>query len=200
MAGATLPPCRAGSATRSTMSQTANAPIIISCPPTPSMTGVGGMETSRCVCVWPCGWPCVWPCVWPCMWFIFHSSLSLSLFQVGRLFSYIRRTWPYWNRSASAGEARHLWYLPCDHGPGDCAFSRPLLPFKYARRNFGDRNFGDRNFGDRNFGDRNFGDRNFGERHFGERSIGGRGNVTRGDYGRNHSLIKRKVSSRTLLP
>ena len=51
---------------------------------------------------------------------------------VGRLFGHIRATWPWWNRTVRAGEARHLWLLPCDHGPGDCAYSRPLVPFKYS--------------------------------------------------------------------
>ena len=48
------------------------------------------------------------------------------------LFSHLRVRWPYWNRSAAAGEARHFWLLPCDHGPGDCAYSRPIRPLKYT--------------------------------------------------------------------
>jgi len=51
---------------------------------------------------------------------------------VGRLFEHIRTRWPYWNRTVQAREARHFWMLPCDHGPGDCAYSRPTTPHKYS--------------------------------------------------------------------
>ena len=51
---------------------------------------------------------------------------------IARLFDHIRQTWPYWNRTVAAGTARHLWMLPCDHGPGDCGYDRPLLPNKYS--------------------------------------------------------------------
>ena len=49
-----------------------------------------------------------------------------------RLIDYIRFTWPFWNATIRAGKARHFMMLPCDHGPGDCAFSRPILPNKYV--------------------------------------------------------------------
>ena len=51
---------------------------------------------------------------------------------IARLFDHLRQTWPYWNRTVAAGTARHLWMLPCDHGPGDCGYDRPLLPNKYS--------------------------------------------------------------------
>ncbi|KAL1520662.1 hypothetical protein AB1Y20_022234 [Prymnesium parvum] len=51
---------------------------------------------------------------------------------VARLFGYIRAAWPWWNLTAGRGLARHLLLLPCDHGPGDCAFSRPIAPNKWA--------------------------------------------------------------------
>ena len=51
---------------------------------------------------------------------------------IARLFDHLRRTWPHWNRTVAAGTARHLWMLPCDHGPGDCGYDRPLLPNKYT--------------------------------------------------------------------
>lgn len=49
-----------------------------------------------------------------------------------RLMDYIRMTWPFWNQSVRTGRARHFMVLPCDHGPGDCAYSRPLTPNKYS--------------------------------------------------------------------
>jgi len=49
-----------------------------------------------------------------------------------RLYSYIRQTWPYWNRSVDDGVARHFHLLPCDHGPGDCGYDRPLIPSKWS--------------------------------------------------------------------
>ena len=49
-----------------------------------------------------------------------------------RLYAYIRETWPYWNRTVDAGTARHFHMLPCDHGPGDCGYDRPLIPNKWS--------------------------------------------------------------------
>ena len=54
--------------------------------------------------------------------------------QVTRIFSHIRSRYPFWNRTLRAGQARHFALLPCDHGPGDCAFDRPLRPHKYSGR------------------------------------------------------------------
>ena len=51
---------------------------------------------------------------------------------VARVFQYIRMTWPYFNRSVAEGRARHFWLLPCDHGPGDCAYDRPVYPDKWS--------------------------------------------------------------------
>ena len=51
---------------------------------------------------------------------------------VARMFGYIRGQWPYWNRTVERGLARHLLMLPCDHGAGDCAYSRPMVPYKWA--------------------------------------------------------------------
>jgi hypothetical protein len=52
--------------------------------------------------------------------------------RVAQAFGYIRDRFPFWNRTARLGVARHLVLLPCDHGPGDCAFTRPNVPYKYA--------------------------------------------------------------------
>ena len=49
-----------------------------------------------------------------------------------RLYAYIRETWPYWNRTVDEGTARHFHMLPCDHGPGDCGYDRPLIPNKWS--------------------------------------------------------------------
>jgi hypothetical protein len=49
-----------------------------------------------------------------------------------QVFDYIRMHWPFWNETLRHGHARHLMMLPCDHGPGDCAFSRPIVANKYA--------------------------------------------------------------------
>ena len=57
-----------------------------------------------------------------------------------QLFDYVRHTWPFFNHSLRHGTARHFMLLPCDHGPGDCAFSRPIVPNKYSpghQRNWG---------------------------------------------------------------
>ena len=35
-----------------------------------------------------------------------------------RAFDYIRTRWPWWNRTARLGVARHVMLLPCDDGPG----------------------------------------------------------------------------------
>ena len=60
------------------------------------------------------------------------GSEAAGDYAVGRMFDYIRQTWPFWNRSVADATARHFWLLPCDHGPGDCAFSRPIVPNKYS--------------------------------------------------------------------
>ena len=51
---------------------------------------------------------------------------------VASMFTYIRTRYPYWNRTMRLGQARHLIMLPCDHGAGDCAYSRPMVPNKYT--------------------------------------------------------------------
>ncbi|KAL3910582.1 MAG: hypothetical protein SGPRY_009002, partial [Prymnesium sp.] len=51
---------------------------------------------------------------------------------VAQLFGYIRATWPWWNRTVEQGLARHILLLACDHGAGDCAYSRPIVPYKWA--------------------------------------------------------------------
>lgn len=43
-----------------------------------------------------------------------------------RMFHHIVTAYPYWNRTADRGLARHLLYLPCDHGPSDCSYERPM--------------------------------------------------------------------------
>ena len=60
------------------------------------------------------------------------GSEAVGDYAVGRMFDYIRQTWPFWNRSVADATARHFWLLPCDHGPGDCAYSRPIVPNKYS--------------------------------------------------------------------
>ena len=59
-----------------------------------------------------------------------------------RLFDYVRHRWPWWNRTVLAGTARHMVLLPCDHGPGDCGWDRPILPFKYWPHKNPKNNFG----------------------------------------------------------
>ena len=49
-----------------------------------------------------------------------------------RAFDYIRTRWPWWNRTAREGKARHLMLLPCDDGPGGCAYDRPIVPNKWS--------------------------------------------------------------------
>ena len=54
-------------------------------------------------------------------------------------FRWLARTWPYWNRTARQGLARHLLLMPCDHGPGDCMYDRLFMlpkpkPSKPRRR------------------------------------------------------------------
>ena len=49
-----------------------------------------------------------------------------------RLYAHIHKTWPYWNRTVDEGTARHFHMLPCDHGPGDCGYDRPLIPNKWS--------------------------------------------------------------------
>ena len=49
-----------------------------------------------------------------------------------RAFDYIRTRWPWWNRTARMGVARHVMLLPCDDGPGGCAFDRPIVPNKWS--------------------------------------------------------------------
>lgn len=53
-------------------------------------------------------------------------------YNMARLYAYIRERWPFWNQSVEAGTARHFHLLPCDHGPGDCAYDRPLIPNKWS--------------------------------------------------------------------
>ena len=43
-----------------------------------------------------------------------------------QMFKEIWTLWPYFNRTVEAGEARHVMFMPCDHGPGDCAWERPI--------------------------------------------------------------------------
>ena len=59
-----------------------------------------------------------------------HDVGDLRMMQ---LFDYIRMRWPAFNHSIRSGRPNHFMLLPCDHGPGDCAFSRPLKPNKYRR-------------------------------------------------------------------
>ena len=59
-----------------------------------------------------------------------------------RLFDYVRHRWPWWNRTVLAGTARHMVLLPCDHGPGDCGWDRPIVPFKYWPHKNPKNNFG----------------------------------------------------------
>ena len=51
---------------------------------------------------------------------------------VSLMFDYIRSHHPFWNRTQRLSQARHLLMLPCDHGAGDCAYSRPMVPNKYT--------------------------------------------------------------------
>ncbi len=48
-----------------------------------------------------------------------------------QLFDYIRMRYPFFNHTLRTGRPNHFMLLPCDHGPGDCAFSRPIAPNKY---------------------------------------------------------------------
>lgn len=53
-------------------------------------------------------------------------------YRMARAFGYIRDRYPFWNRTVRMGAARHMILLPCDHGPGDCGYTRPNLPYKYV--------------------------------------------------------------------
>lgn len=44
--------------------------------------------------------------------------------EFGALVQHIAQRWPYWNESLASGVARHLLFLPGDHGPGDTVFSK----------------------------------------------------------------------------
>ena len=60
------------------------------------------------------------------------KQLEVGDLRVAEAFGYIRDRYPFWNKTVRAGTPRHLMLLPCDHGPGDCAFSRPNVPYKHA--------------------------------------------------------------------
>ena len=40
------------------------------------------------------------------------------------MFAGLAQKWPWWN--LTLGRRRHLLLSPCDHGPGDCMYSRQL--------------------------------------------------------------------------
>ncbi len=44
-----------------------------------------------------------------------------------RTFDYVRQTFPWWNRTREAGQARHVLVTLSDHGPGAAAFERPIF-------------------------------------------------------------------------
>ena len=50
---------------------------------------------------------------------------------MAKLFGYLRHVYPFWNQTVRRAQPRHFMVLPCDHGPGDCGFSRPIIPNKY---------------------------------------------------------------------
>lgn len=50
------------------------------------------------------------------------TSLYPSQNDVVGMFGYIKSTYPYWNQAHN----RHVIIMPCDHGPGDCTYSRPI--------------------------------------------------------------------------
>ncbi|KAG8463354.1 hypothetical protein KFE25_004865 [Diacronema lutheri] len=50
--------------------------------------------------------------------------------KVIRMFAHVARAWPYWNATVTERRARHIMQLPCDHGPFDCNFERPVEPGK----------------------------------------------------------------------
>jgi hypothetical protein len=65
--------------------------------------------------------------------------------QSAEMIAFIRHAFPFWNASVAesaraartsgaptAARARHIMHLPCDHGPGDCNFQRPLSPTNSA--------------------------------------------------------------------
>ena len=52
--------------------------------------------------------------------------------RIARIFHYLRSRWPWWNRTADAGQARHVLLLPGDHGPGDTGYDRPIYPHKWS--------------------------------------------------------------------
>ena len=61
-----------------------------------------------------------------------RGLLEIGDLRMARAFAYIRDRLPFWNRTVRAGTPRHFLLLPCDHGPGDCAYTRPNVPYKYA--------------------------------------------------------------------
>ena len=62
-----------------------------------------------------------------------HSNCrSLGDVRIARIFHYLRSRWPWWNRTADAGQARHVLLLPGDHGPGDTGYDRPIYPHKWS--------------------------------------------------------------------
>ncbi|KAK3269788.1 hypothetical protein CYMTET_21785 [Cymbomonas tetramitiformis] len=58
--------------------------------------------------------------------YIPHPAPFKSESALLELLEYVKTHWPYWNRHVEAGLARHLISFPCEHGPGDCAFDRPI--------------------------------------------------------------------------
>ncbi len=46
--------------------------------------------------------------------------------KVGEVFDHVRQSYPWWNRTRDAGQARHLIMLLSDDGPGTAAFNRPI--------------------------------------------------------------------------
>ena len=80
------------------------------------------------------GWPCLGVPAIMVFRDVMYRRLAAPDSKVAELVAWARAKYPFWNRTARAGQARHFWLLPCDHGPGDCAYSRPHVPFKYALR------------------------------------------------------------------
>ena len=62
-------------------------------------------------------------------------TLDVGDVRMARIFAHIRDRYPMWNRTLqSRAGPRHFVLLPCDHGPADCAYTRPNVPNKYGKQ------------------------------------------------------------------
>ena len=57
-------------------------------------------------------------------YFFMSNQVPKSTASTVEMFSGLAQKWPWWN--LTLGRRRHLLLSPCDHGPGDCMYSRQL--------------------------------------------------------------------------